>query len=57
MNDKKFKQILKKNGYKLDRQKGDHCIYYKEDGTHISVPMGANPFLLKHMIKWYNLTV
>lgn len=54
-----FRIILKKNGYTLQRTKGDHEIWVK-DGKHISIPNNAkciNIMITRRLIKENNLRV
>ena len=37
---RKFVKRLRQNGYTISRQTGDHAIFHRKDGTHISVPIG-----------------
>lgn len=54
---KEFEKILKRNGYVLNRQKGDHLIYVNESGRHISVKYPLNPCISRRLIKEYNLII
>ena len=51
---KEFKEILYKNKYVFNRQKGGHLIYIK-DGIHISVPRKLKSVIALKLIKQYNL--
>ena len=55
--EKEFNKILKRNGYLLNRQNGDHKIYVNESGRHISVKYPLNPCISRGLIKEYNLIV
>lgn len=51
---KKIDRILKDNGYRLDRKKGDHFIY-KNDKYTISIPMSRNDLILRREFKRCNI--
>ena len=51
---KKINRILKDNGYRLDRTKGDHYIY-KNDKYTISIPMSRNDLILRREFKRCNI--
>lgn len=53
---KEFTRILKYNGYCLDRIKGSHHIYIK-DNNHISVPKNLKSVIALRLIKENNLIV
>ena len=54
---REFEKILKFNGYKFNRQKGDHLIYVNDNGRHISVKYPLNPCISRRLIKEYNLII
>ena len=57
INVRDFEKILKDNGYSLERQKGDHMIYYKGN-SHVSFPLRKlNPMFIRRLVKEYNLVV
>lgn len=53
---KEFKQLLKKNGYWVERIKGSHYIYTNQQGNIISVPKDLNVIIALRLIKENNLT-
>lgn len=53
---KEFELILKRNGYKYIRCKGDHFIWYHTiTNRHISVPKSMNICIITRLIKEYSL--
>jgi predicted RNA binding protein YcfA (HicA-like mRNA interferase family) len=54
---KEFKNILKQNGFKLDRMNGSHSVFVHSDGRHISVPIEIIGPMAKRLIKENNLKV
>lgn len=53
---RQFERLLKKNGYKYDRQSGDHRIFTKQGCNHISFNMcNLNPIIVQRLIKENNL--
>lgn len=51
-----FERILKKNGYRLDRTKGDHSTYVKENCNPITVPtVRLKSVIVLRLIKENNL--
>ena len=54
---KEFEKILKVNGYRFNRQNGDHLIYVNDGGRHISVKYPINPCISRRLIKEYNLKI
>ena len=51
-----FERLLKANGYRLDRQKGDHNIWTNGNNT-ISITAGKQPnrMMVRRIIKENNL--
>ena len=57
---KEFEAILKKNGYRMVRQSGDHWIYVNEENRHISIlhnRVTLHPGMSRRFIKEYELKV
>ena len=54
---REFISILKKNGYTLNRTKGDHSIYTNDNGRHISVPYKLVDVIARRLIKENNLII
>lgn len=53
---RQFERLLKDNGYKYNRQSGDHRIFTKEGCNHISFNMSKlNPIIVQRLIKENNL--
>ena len=57
-NKRDMQKILRKNGWTLDRCKGDHMIYKNENGEHLSIAIcKCNKMIMQRLIKQYNLKV
>ena len=55
---RKFERLLKNNGYKFERQTGDHRIFTKDGCGHISFNMcKLNPIVVQRLIKENKLEV
>ena len=56
-NDREIKRILKKNGYHVDRTKGDHEIWVSDSSTrHITIPHNnINRMVWQRLVKENNL--
>lgn len=55
---RKFERLLKDNGYKFDRQTGDHRIFTKAGCGHISFNMcKLNPIVVQRLIKENKLVI
>ncbi len=56
-NDREIKRILKKNGYHVERTKGDHEIWVSDSSTrHITVPYkNINRMVWQRLVKENNL--
>ena len=54
---KEMQKILKKNGYRLDRQNGDHFVYIKEHHNHISINRKLNPMVARRLVKENGLII
>lgn len=52
---KEMCRILKRNGYMLDRQNGDHTIWVKDGCNHVSINMHLNPMVARRLVKENNL--
>lgn len=52
--DREFSKLLKRNGYKKKRTKGDHFIYSNGERT-ISINKGINRMVAQRLIKEYDL--
>lgn len=52
---REFTQVLKLNGYTLNRWNGDHAIYVNSSGRHISVPRTMVGVIINRLIKENNL--
>lgn len=52
---KEMCKLLKRNGYTLDRQNGDHTIWVKDGCNHISISMHLNPMVARRLVKENNL--
>lgn len=52
---REFGKILKRNGFKLVRQTGDHNIYKDDKGRLVSVPMHLNPIIAQRLVRENNL--
>ena len=53
---RQFERLLKDNGYKYNRQSGDHRIFTKAGCNHISFNMSKlNPIIVQRLIKENNL--
>lgn len=58
LNPRQFERLLKNNGYKFDRQTGDHRIFTKAGYNHISFNMSKlNPIIVQRLIKENKLKV
>jgi len=51
MNGKELSNILKQNGWELDRIKGSHHIYVKKDKRSIPVPIHGTKDLPKGLVR------
>jgi predicted RNA binding protein YcfA (HicA-like mRNA interferase family) len=52
LNQRQFEKLLKENGYKYDRQSGDHRIWIKDGYNHISFNIRKlNPIVVQRLIK------
>ena len=51
---REFEQILKKNGFKFYRQKGDHLIY-KRNSEMIVITKKLNKMIARRLLKEYHL--
>lgn len=54
---KEFSEILRNNGYFLDRISGGHHIFVNNDGHHISVPLHPNVCICQRIIKENQLKI
>lgn len=56
--EREMKQILKDNGFVLDRTKGGHAIYVR-NGKHISIPNGRQPnqMMFQRLVKENDLKI
>lgn len=52
---RQFTDILKNNGYWLERTSGSHYIYKNTDGQTISVPQSCKSVVLLRLIKEHSL--
>lgn len=56
LDQRQFERLLKGNGYRYDRQSGDHRIWTKDGCNHISFNMRKlNPIVVQRLIKENNL--
>ena len=56
LDQRQFERLLKGNGYRYDRQSGDHRIWTKDGCNHISFNMRKlNPIIVQRLIKENNL--
>lgn len=56
LDQRQFERLLKDNGYKYNRQSGDHRIFTKAGCNHISFNMSKlNPIIVQRLIKENNL--
>ena len=56
LNQREFERLLKGNGYRYNRQSGDHRIWTKAGSNHISFNMRKlNPIVVQRLIKENNL--
>lgn len=52
LDQRQFERLLKDNGYKYNRQSGDHRIFTKAGCNHISFNMSKlNPIIVQRLIK------
>lgn len=51
---RKFMKCLKANGYKLDRNSGDHYIFAR-DGDIVSVPHHLNMMIARRLVKEHGI--
>ena len=57
-NIREVKQILKYNGYKLDRQSGSHEIYENDNGDSITIKCShCNKMIFQRIVKEHNLQI
>lgn len=54
---REFIRIVKNNGFKYNRCKGDHAIYINDKGRHISIPRKLECVIARRLIKENNLVV
>ena len=54
---REFVKIVKANGFEYKRSKGDHDIYYNEDGRHISIPETLASVIARRLIKENKLKI
>ena len=50
LSSKKLIKFLEKEGFKLMRQKGSHCIFCHEDGRRTVVPIHSNKKIGKGLL-------
>ena len=58
LNPRQFERLLKDNGYRYERQSGDHRIWSKSGSNHISFNMRKlNPIIVQRLIRENELKV
>ena len=51
---REVKEILKNNGYSVNRVKGDHTIW-TNGKTSITININPNPLVIRRLFRTYNL--
>lgn len=54
---KKADKILKRNGYRLKRINGSHCIYSNSDNDSLAITIKLNPCVWNNVVKNHNIVV
>lgn len=54
---REFIRIVRKNGYKYNRNNGDHAIYVNDRGKHISIPQKLACVIARRLIKENELII
>ena len=52
---REFVKVFKSNGFRYERSKGSHDLYYNDSGRHISIPKTLASVIAHRLIKENNL--